>query len=227
MTTPAQRVPLRRCSRFGVSSLGIELSRADLGSVVTVQEVDLGLCGGQFFPGDPDRAGILLPGARYLPAAPLLWFAREALQAQGWSVLQVWDEWDRSVDAPQWVSERLEAALSHVGAVPTRLLIAKSLTSLALSTAVERGLPGVWLTPLLGQDEVRSALEASRAPTLAVGGTADPTWDAQFVAGLTNIEVVEIVGADHALQQPGDPAKSIESLRTITERVLDFVSRLR
>jgi hypothetical protein len=39
-------------------------------------------------------------------------FAREALQAEGWTVLQGWDEGDRSVDAHRWVAERVEAALT-------------------------------------------------------------------------------------------------------------------
>ena len=39
--------------------------------------------------GDPDRCAVLLPGVRYFSQAPLLWFAREAAQARGWSVVEV------------------------------------------------------------------------------------------------------------------------------------------
>jgi hypothetical protein len=46
------------------------------------------------------------------------------------------------------------------------------------------------------------------------------------VAGLVNVDVVEIDGADHGLQFPGDPAGSIDALRTITERIGDFTARL-
>lgn len=191
-----------------------------------MEEIDLGFCGGQFFDGDPDRVGVILPGAGYVPAAPLLWFAREALQAQGWSVLQVWDRWDRSVEARKWVQDRLDAALGYVEAATQLVLVAKSLTSFALPKAVELGLPGVWLTPLLNQEDVRSALAASRAPTLVAGGSADPTWDSEFVAGLENLDVVEIANADHALQLPGDPASSIEALGLTTERMGAFVKRL-
>ena len=191
-----------------------------------MEDVDLGVCRGQRFGGDPDRIAVLLPGARYVPAAPLLWFARMAVQAQGWSVLQVWDEWDQSVEADQWVADRLEAALSYVGEVPNPLLIAKSLTSLALPTAVEHGIPGVWLTPLLNKEEVRAALQAAQAPTLAVGATADPSWDSEFVSGLSNIEVIEIVGSNHVLQHPTDLTKSIDYLRLVTEGIEGFVGRL-
>ena len=191
-----------------------------------MEDVDLGVCRGQVFQGDPERFAVVLPGARYLPAAPLLWFAREALQALGWSVLQVWDEWDRSVEAHQWVDQRLEGGLREVGLVPTRLVVAKSLTTLALPAAVEQDLPGVWLTPLLNQEEVRGALADCTVPTLLVGGTGDPTWDSAFAAGLANVEVLEIPGADHGLQQPGDPTGSIDSLRIITERLRRFLEQI-
>ena len=39
--------------------------------------------------GDPNRCVVLLPGVRYFSQAPLLWFAREAAQARGWSVVEV------------------------------------------------------------------------------------------------------------------------------------------
>lgn len=66
-----------------------------------------------------------------MPDGPLLWFAREAAQAHGWSVLQVWDRFDRSQSPEEWVADRFEAAMSHVGDTNHRLVITKSLTSLA------------------------------------------------------------------------------------------------
>lgn len=111
--------------------------------------MDLGVCKGQLFSGVADRAALLLPGARYVPAAPLLWFTREVLEAKGWTVLQVWDEWDRSVEADQWVAERFQAGLDLLGHHANLLVVAKSLTTLALPSAVEMALPGIWLTPLL------------------------------------------------------------------------------
>ena len=191
-----------------------------------MQDVDLGPCRGQLFPGDSDSVAVLLPGARYVPSAPLLWFAREAAQAQGWSVLQVWDEYDRLQDADQWVADRLGAALAYVGDVRDRLVIAKSLTSLALPAAVEAGIPGVWLTPLLGSEYVKAALEATQVPTLVVGATADPSWDSEFVARLENVEVIEIDGSNHVLGHATDPSRSIDYLRTVTQGVGSFVNRL-
>jgi hypothetical protein len=193
---------------------------------VCMEQLDLGVCEAQFFGEDPERVAVLLPGAYYVPAAPLLWFAREALQAHGWSVLQVWDQWDRSLDPTQWVLDRLNAALDHVGKTASRLLVTKSMSSHALPVAVELGLPGIWMTPLLGRESVRNALAAVRTATLAIGGTADQTWDSEFVAALKNVEVLEVPDADHSLQYPGDPTRSIEALQQVTERIGVFAGRL-
>ena len=191
-----------------------------------MREVDLGISRGQLFAGDPERTAVLLPGAGYGAAAPLLWFAREALQADGWTVLQVWDEWDRTEDARGWVSDRYDAAIKFVGTVPTRLIVAKSLTTLAIPASADQGLPGVWLTPLLDEAEVRSTLEASTIPTLLIGGTADPTWDTELVHMLETAEALEIEGADHSLQFPGDPRSSIDALMVITDRIRGFAEKL-
>lgn len=191
-----------------------------------IERVDLGVCRGYWFAGDPDRVAVTLPGAFYLPAAPLLWYTRETLQARGWSVLDVWDEWDRSVEAHQWVAERFGAALQHVGLASTRLVVAKSLSTLALPTAVDEGLPGVWLTPLLDEESLRAALVNSTAPTLLVGGTADSTWDSQFASGLLDVDVFEVEGVDHLLQHPGNPVESIHVLQTVTDQIGRFVAQL-
>ena len=173
-----------------------------------------------------DSSAVLLPGAGYLPAAPLLWFAREALQTDGWTVLQVWDEWDRAEDAARWVTDRYDAAITFIGAVPTRLIVAKSLTTLAIPDSADQGIPGVWLTPLLAEAKVRTTLEASTVPTLLIGGTADATWDTELVHVLETAEALEIEGADHSLQFPGDPRSSIDALMVITDRIRGFAEKL-
>lgn len=147
------------------------------------------------------------------------------LQAKGWTVLQVSDEWDRSLDAGQWVAERLRAGLAHLGDGSTQLLVAKSLSTLALPASIEMGIPGIWLTPLLSQEVVRAALAANPGPGLVIGGTADSTWDSAFVTELS-VEVVEVEGADHGLQHPGDPLKSIDTLKMVVGRVGEFVEQL-
>lgn len=191
-----------------------------------MERIDLGVCRGHWFAGDPHRVAVLLPGAGYVPAAPLLWFAREILQAQGWTVLDVWDEWDRSVDPHQWVTERFEAAFERVGEVSTRVVVAKSLSTLAIPAALDLDLAGIWLTPLLDEEGLRSALLSPKSKTLLIGGTADPTWDSEFVGGLPNVEVLEIEGGDHLMQHRGEPGESIQTLQVVTDRIGRFTDQL-
>ena len=190
-----------------------------------MERVDLGVCKGRWFVGELERVLVVLPGAQYHPAGPLLWFSHEVAASKGWSVLEVWDEYlDRSVDPWRWVEERAEAALAHVGAAEA-VLVTKSITSRAARIAGERSLPGIWLTPLLYDAEIALLFERLDAPALLVGGTADESWDGE-VARRTGHEVLELEGADHSLRIPGDPLKSLDVLRTVVERVDGFVGRL-
>ena len=187
-----------------------------------MEDVDLGICGGRWYAGAPSRIVVVLPGARYLPFGPLLWFSREVALSHGWSVLEVWDEYrDRSVDAGEWVEARTEAALRHAGDARI-LLVTKSITSHAARLAGERRLPGVWLTPLLRLPEIAAAFEGLDAPSLLIGGSADASWDAA-VARRGGHEVLELEGADHSLQIGGDPLASVALLRRVVERVDAFI----
>ena len=188
-----------------------------------MEDVDLGVCRGRWYAANPERVVVVLPGARYLPFAPLLWFTREVAVARGWSVLEVWDEYlDRDQDPWRWVEERAEAALARAGSAEV-VIVAKSLTSRAVGLAAERGLPGIWLTPLLHEPEIARAFELLQAPALLVGGMADESWDGEL-ARRAGHDVLELDGADHALQVAGDPLGSVDVLRRVAERVDSFVA---
>lgn len=69
-----------------------------------------------------------------------------------------------------------DAALDRAPDGRPVLVVGKSLGTLALPWAVENGLPGAWLTPLLQDAAVVTAVQEAQQPTLLVGGTADPHW---------------------------------------------------
>ena len=192
---------------------------------VDFDEVDLGICGGRLWPGDPQRVAIVLPGAGYLPAYPLLWFAREAVQRHGWSVLEVWDQVRPEGDQRRWVEDRALAALEHAAAADRLLVVSKSVSTFAAPLVAERSLPAIWLTPFFDVAPVLEALRGASAPALVVGGTADPLWDSALVATL-GAEVLELAGVDHALEVDGDPLASIDALRRTTGAIDGFVARL-
>lgn len=174
--------------------------------------------------GDPTRCVVLLPGVRYFSQAPLLWFAREAAQAAGWSVLELSERAPAAREPFAWMRGRAASALTAAAAERV-VLIGKSLGSAAAALAAERGLPAVWLTPLLVRPEIVAALNATRAPSLLVGSAADPSWaDGERPANEV-LELLELDGLDHSLQLEDDPLGSIAVLARVTERVGDFLER--
>jgi hypothetical protein len=173
--------------------------------------------------GDPDRCAVILPGVRYFSQAPLLWFAREAAQAHGWSVVEV-DERAPAPEEPfEWMRGQAERALEAASGAATVAVIGKSLGSIA---ATLHDGPAAWLTPLLIRPEIVEALRATRAPTLLVGSPDDPSWGGGTVPDNPALDVLELPGLDHSLQVSGSPSSSFDALRTVTERVSSWLAGL-
>jgi hypothetical protein len=175
--------------------------------------------------GDPDRRVVLLPGARYLSQAPLLWFAREAAQAQGWSVAELDETAPENRDPFDWMPARASQVLDETDARHV-CVVGKSLGSVAAPLVADRGLPAVWLTPLLGRPEVVDALARSAAPALAIGSPDDPTWGDGALPENPTLETLELPGLDHSLQVNGDPRASLDVLGLVVERVGAFLAEL-
>jgi len=173
--------------------------------------------------GDPARCVVLLPGIRYFSQAPLLWFAREAARAGGWSVVEVDERAPADEEPFGWMRAQAERALEVAGGAGTIVVIGKSLGSIAAT--VHDG-PATWLTPLLDRPEIAAALAATRAPTLLVGSPDDPTWGDGTVPENAALEVLELPGLDHSLQVSGDPSRSLDVLRDVTARVSSFLERV-
>jgi len=188
-----------------------------------------GVLATEFEPaGEPVGTAVVVPGRGYPPAAPLSFFAGFVLLQHGWSVRQVW--WDPPAHESDeqtlaWVRGEVEAALPAGGRV---VVLGKSLGTLAAPVAAERGLPAVWLTPVLDLSAVPDAIAANPAPQLLVGGSADRMWVGDVVRELAtgSCEVLEIPDADHALMVPGDPVRGVEAHAEAMRALDAWLSRL-
>lgn len=173
-----------------------------------------------------ERRVVLLPGARYPTRAPLLWFAREVAISRGFGALEVLDEPPAGEDPFAWALDRATRALDHEPS-PLDVVVGKSLTSEAAGMAAERGLPAIWLTPLLDRPGIVAALARTGRPTLLVGSTADPTWRPEALPPNVMLDVLELDGLDHGLQLPGDPQHSLKALQKVAKRIDRFLGALR
>lgn len=166
---------------------------------------------------------MLLPGQYYPTRAPVLWFAREAALAHGWSALEVLGEPGLQSEPLSWERESAELALAQAGEGRV-MVIGKSLASLLTDLVNERGLVAVWLTPVLTEPVVTRGLARAQRPNLLVGGTADSLWDATAIPSNPMLEVLELDGVDHALQVPGQPGASLDALSQMTRAVERFLT---
>lgn len=149
------------------------------------------------------------------------------LTQSGWSVLGVtWDETRLERDGASTEAIRsADSALVQVASGLPVLVVAKSLGTLALPWAVENGLPGVWLTPLLHDEAVGAAVERAQQATLLVGGSADPHWRRLAEAG-PGVEWMELPHADHGLQLVGDWRRSLLEQIPVFDRVNQLARQL-
>ncbi|MFC7545128.1 alpha/beta hydrolase [Plantactinospora sp. GCM10030261] len=178
-----------------------------------------------------DRVAVVLPGGMYGPYAPLLMYPADAAEARGAAISEV--NWHYPPDRDRLEDDEREPFVTgQVGPVLDRLaaerpgapplLIGKSLGTYAARMAAERGLPAVWLTPVLTSDAVLAGLRRATAPVLLIGGTADKRWDGDVARQLTP-HVLEVAGADHGMYVPGPLAGSTEVLGRVVTAVEDFL----
>jgi alpha-beta hydrolase superfamily lysophospholipase len=169
--------------------------------------------------------GVLVPGLGYTTQGPLLSFAGEVLERHGARVEHVSWQFPAGLDrAAQeaFVRENVSAVLDKVPAGAAPLLVAKSIGTLSAPLAAERGIPAIWLTPLVLLDVVADAIRRNPAPTLLVGGTADRLWHGGIVRRLGR-PFLEIPDGDHALFVPGPVRRSAEVLGDVATAIDEFV----
>jgi pimeloyl-ACP methyl ester carboxylesterase len=189
------------------------------------ERIDLGPCAAIRYDASPERCAVLLPGMVYPTRAPVLWFAREAAMSLGYSALEVLGEPVEHADQLGWERDCAERAITQAGSARV-VVIGKSLASLLAAEISDRNLPAAWLTPPLTEPSMLDALTRVRTPTLLLGGTADQMWKADAIPSNPALQVVELPGADHALQVAGNPRASLDALGQMTEALTGWLRRI-
>lgn len=173
---------------------------------------------------DPSRRVLVLPGARYPVEMPGLWAPMRALALAGWEVHHAtWDLGGASDDTSLTTAWRACDELDGI-----RLVLGKSVGSLAAGWAFDHDVPGIWLTPLLNSLACVVGLQQARAPFLLMAGARDQTWDEDVAAALAADgprEVVSLGDCDHGLLA-GSVSSELVIAQVIADATADFATRL-
>jgi pimeloyl-ACP methyl ester carboxylesterase len=85
----------------------------------------------------------------------------------------------------------------------------------------------VWMTPLLRQPWLVEAALRLKSPALFIAGTGDSTYDAremERIRAATGADLMQVIGADHSLEIPGDIHKSLLILHEVVQRIDQFLT---
>jgi hypothetical protein len=165
------------------------------------------------------RSGSLhvLPGANGgIFQSPLYW-PTVALVEAGWEVMVA--QWAPGAPERQ-VASVARLGLSRLASSANVLVMAKSLGSLAAAEVLRANVRSIWLTPLMDRAPVADAIQSGNAPTLLIGGTADPTW--RQPRPRPGLEVIQLEGANHGLLVGGDWRRSLSDLTAVTQQIVAF-----
>ncbi len=168
---------------------------------------------------------LVLPGSGYTVDHPLLFWSCQVLAQAGWDVITLrWDATDlTSDDCRQFVETGADLLDGQLADADRTLVLAKSLGSFAAAWASARKYPAIWLTPVLTDEFVAAALRTYAAPSLLVGGTADPLWRRPLEQPHDQ-RVIEVPEADHALHSSTGWRQSLDVLHETLTAVEAFAA---
>jgi len=165
---------------------------------------------------------LLLPGTNYTVRMHGLFWPTLTLLDHGWRVTRAeWDGNEWGDDREGFIRDVVERLDAEAPSAPRTIVVGKSIGSLAIPWAAEGGLPGIWLTPLLHIDHVRTAL--AKAPrSLLVGGTADESWTPDAMCRERH-QLVEVDGMNHGMFVGTGWRDTFAAMTTILESIERFL----
>jgi dienelactone hydrolase len=189
------------------------------------------------------KLGGILPGLGYNCDMPLLYYPTKLLLARGADVLQLRPDYNtpefQSLPGEERARRAGADALAalHVGLAQRDysqiVLVGKSIGTMALAHLVstEARLANavtVWLTPVFRGRRVMDTAMQFKGPALFAAGTADTLFDAEAMTRIrqaTHAEVLIVPGADHSMEIPGDPLRSLGVLDQVVRAIADLFDR--
>lgn len=186
--------------------------------------------------------GVILPGLRYRPNMPGLYYLALHLRIIGADVLMVDYRYDQRPDlATMPDAERrawwlADATASLESGISQRrydriTIVGKSLGTVTMASLLAdderlRAAEAIWLTPALKAPGLPQLIHHCRQRGLMMIGTADPYYDADLLAGFRQqgLQVLELPDVDHRLECPDGAVRSAEAMADMTRAFERFLA---
>ncbi|GHI00814.1 alpha/beta family hydrolase [Neobacillus kokaensis] len=187
---------------------------------------------------------IMLPGLGYTTQRPLFHYSTNVCVNNRLDILHInyqysQNEFFKKLSGPeqdQWMYEDVTTAVREVlkeNEYEKCFLLSKSLGSIPAAKEwkhrnLENTSSGIWLTPLLKDDNVFQAILNSDLPSLVVIGDKDPHYIEDRVDKLKQNQLVTIVvipNADHSLEIKGDITATIDAIKEGNLKIQEFIQR--
>jgi hypothetical protein len=189
-------------------------------------------------------AALILPGLRYTPDKPLLYYTAQALAQHNIPVAAAWVDYSRAAFQEadpqtrlQWLLADAQAALQAVrqrAGVKKVVLVGKSIGTLTIGALWGIGgladmAASLWFTPLLAFPAVQKAARYVASPALFIASQADPSHEAagwQAVEANPHARALLLPRGDHSLENPADLADTLTLHHQVLHAVMDFIANL-
>ncbi|MED4205710.1 alpha/beta family hydrolase [Neobacillus mesonae] len=187
---------------------------------------------------------IMLPGLGYTTQRPLFHYATNLCVNHNIDILHInyqysQNEHFKKLSEPeqdQWMYDDVMAIAHEVlkeQEYKQCFLLSKSLGTIPMAKewtdrSLENTMSGIWLTPLLKDNNVYQAILNTELPSLVVIGDKDSHFIEERVATLKHNQLVSIVvipNADHSLEIKGDITATMDAIKEVTLKIQEFIQR--
>ncbi|MGX6445638.1 alpha/beta family hydrolase [Neobacillus sp. K501] len=196
-----------------------------------------------FRGGNPNKTlCIMLPGLGYTTQRPLFHYATGVCMKHEVDILHVNYQFVKNehfsklseLEQERWMYEDVKAVLDDVleeNVYEQCFLLSKSIGTIPMAMEWKAGhinqiAFGIWLTPLIKDDNVYEALLNTEIPSLCVIGDHDHHFLEERISSLKNnplISTILIPNADHGLEVKGDLADTLEAIMVVMKSIEDFM----
>jgi hypothetical protein len=189
------------------------------------------------------RICIMLPGLGYTTKQPLFHYATNLLTDNGVDIIHINYHFVKNkqfamlskIEQEQWMYEDVQAVVNEVLKTTNYeqcFLLSKSIGTIPMAIEWKQrnfihNPVGIWLTPLLKEDQVFDTLLKTDIPSICVIGDQDQHYLEERILLLENnslISMLVIPNANHSLEVNGDILATIEAMKLIMKRINEFIN---